>query len=95
MKYAITEAAWKVMAYGESSSGWAASKINTWLGVIMAVIFLGGVIKIVKKEGKEESEKLKSVGILAVIVIVAAGVAMMFINNQYGGPAGHVSGVAN
>ena len=82
MKYAITEAAWKVMAYGESSSGWAASKINTWLGVIMAVIFLGGVIKIVKKEGKEESEKLKSVGILAVIVIVAAGVAMMFINNQ-------------
>lgn len=84
-----------IIAYGQSSSNWAASTINTWLGVIMAVLFLLSVTPILRNEKKEMGEKIKQVSILAIIMIIIAAVVMMFINNRYGGASGRVQDIVN
>ena len=83
------------IAYGQSTSSWAASTINTWLGVIIAVIYLGVATTILKEKQKDMSDKIRQVAILTVGVIVVASVVMMFINNRYGGVTGRVGNVVN
>lgn len=84
-----------IVAYGQSSSAWAASTINTWLGVIVAVIFLISATKIMREKDKDESDKVKSVALLGVAAVVVAGVVMFFINNKYGGAAGRIGDTVN
>jgi hypothetical protein len=84
-----------IEAYGQSSSTWAASTINTWLGVILGVVTLVSTIAIVRDTKKDESQKVKSVALLIVAVGIAGGAVMMFINNKYGGPVSHATDALN
>lgn len=83
------------VAYGQSSSAWAASTINTWLGVILGVVVLVSGITIIRTPKKDESQKIKSVALMVVAVGIAGGAVMMFINNKYGGPVSHATDVLN
>jgi len=84
-----------IVAYGQSSSAWAASTINTWLGVILTVVYLAAAVSILRDDKKEESQKVKSVALLTVAVIIVGGVAMMFVTNKFGGAASHVTDAVN
>ncbi|MEE3755258.1 hypothetical protein [Mycobacterium intracellulare] len=84
-----------IVAYGGSSSSWAASTINTWLGVIAAVLVLANGYRIVHDKQKEESQKIKDVAFMSIAAVIVVGVAMMFINNKFGNAAGHVSDLGN
>ncbi|MBU8820482.1 hypothetical protein KL864_31910 [Mycolicibacterium goodii] len=83
------------VAYGQSSSAWAASTINTWIGVIIAVVYLASAVNIMRDKQKDESGKIKGVALLTVAAVIVAGVVMVFINNKFGGPAGRIGDVLN
>jgi Na+-driven multidrug efflux pump len=84
-----------IAAYGQSSSAWAASTINTWIGVILGVVVLVSAIPIIRHPQKEESQKVKSVALLFVAAIIAGAAVMMFINNKYGNVVGHATDTIN
>lgn len=84
-----------IVAYGESSSSWAASTINTWLGVIAGVLVLANGWRIVRDDKKEESQKIKDVAMMSLAAVIVVGVVMLFITNKYGGATGHVGDIVN
>lgn len=84
-----------ITAYGQSSSAWAASTINTWLGVILGAVALVSTITIIREKKKEESEKVKAVALVIVALVIAGGAVMMFINNKYGNAGNHAIDTLN
>ncbi|MEN4397359.1 hypothetical protein [Mycolicibacterium conceptionense] len=84
-----------IVAYGQSSNAWAASTINTWLGVIVGVIFLAVAGNVMRDKQKDESDKVKAIALLAVGAVIVAGVVMMFVNNKYGGASGRIGETVN
>jgi hypothetical protein len=91
----IANARETIAAYGQSSSTWAASTINTWLGVILGAVVLVSSITILRDSQKQEAQKVKSVALLIVAVVIAGGAVMMFINNKYGNVVGHATDTLN
>lgn len=83
------------VAYGESSSSWAASTINTWIGVIAGVLVLANGWRITHDKGKDESQKIKDVALMSVATIMVVGVVMLFITNKYGSVTTHVTELGN
>jgi uncharacterized membrane protein (DUF373 family) len=84
-----------IVAYGQSSSAWAASTINTWLGVIVGAVVLVVATSILRDKKKEEAEKVKSIALVSIGAVILAGVVMMFINNKFGGPSARISDTLN
>ncbi len=84
-----------IVAYGQSSSAWAASTINTWLGVIVGAVLLVTATSIMRDKKKEEAEKVKSIALLSIGAVILTGVVMMFINNKFGGVTTRVSDTLN
>ncbi|OBF76121.1 MULTISPECIES: hypothetical protein [Mycobacteriaceae] len=84
-----------IVAYGQSSSAWAASTINTWLGVIVGIIFLVVAGNVMRDKQKDESDKVKAIALLGVGSVIVAGVVMMFVNNKFGGAAGRIGETVN
>lgn len=84
-----------IVAYGESSSSWAASTINTWIGVIAGALVLLNGWRIIKNDTKDESQKIKDVALMSVAAILVVGVVMLFITNKYGTVTTHVTELGN
>ncbi|MGJ6127096.1 hypothetical protein QN239_31405 [Mycolicibacterium sp. Y3] len=84
-----------IVAYGQSSSAWAATTINTWLGVIVGTVVLIVATSILRDQKKEEAEKVKSIALVSIGAVILTGVVMMFINNKFGGASTRVSDTLN
>lgn len=84
-----------IVAYGQSSSAWAAGTINTWLGVVVGAVVLVIGAGIMRDKKREEAEKVKAIAFLAIGAVILSGVVMMFINNKFGGVSTRVSDTLN
>lgn len=84
-----------IVAYGQSAGEWAAWQINSLLGVVLAVIALAVGIPIFRDKQKDQSEKIKEIGLLGAGLIALAAVVIYFVDNRYHGGVGTLTNQVN